>query len=151
MRSCGTLRAMLARASLAVIVGMTCALIETAAGGAQDAGAAKLTPGQLAIQTLTPGPALNTALALALGSDQASLRVVAARAIGTMAIHDPSLDTALRDALARETNAGVAAEIVRALLLLETPEDAQIARAYSISRSARRAGDGRRKRDDIVS
>ena len=121
---------MLARASLAVIVGMTCALIETAAGGAQDAGAAKLTPGQLAIQTLTPGPALNTALALALGSDQASLRVVAARAIGTMAIHDPSLDTALREALARETNAGVAAEIVRALLLLETPDDAQVARVY---------------------
>ena len=121
---------MLARASLAVVLGMTCALIETAAGGAQDAGAAKLTSGQLAIQTLTPGPELNTALAGALGSDQPSLRIVAARAIGTMAIHDPPLDTALRNALARETNAGVAAEIVRALLLLETPEDAQVARVY---------------------
>ena len=122
---------MLVRASLAVVLGLTCALIETTAGRAQDAGAATtLTPGRLAIQTLTTGPALNTALAGALGSDQPSLRVVAARAIGTLALHDPSLDIALRDALARETNAGVTAEIVRALLLLETPDDAQVARAY---------------------
>jgi TonB family protein len=82
------------------------------------------------MRTLTPGPELNASLALALGSGQPSLRVVAARAIGAMALHDPLLDAALRDALARETNAGVAAEIVRALLSLETPDDAQVARAY---------------------
>jgi len=105
---------MLARASLAVVLGLTCALSETTAGRAQDAAVpTTLTPGQLAIQTLTTGPALHTALALSLGSDHPILRVVAARAVGAMALHDPLLDTALRDALARESNAGVAAEIVR--------------------------------------
>jgi TonB family protein len=95
-----------------------------------QAPAAPMTPGRLAIALLTPGPELNAKLATALASDQAGLRIIAARAIGVMGLNEAVLSKALQDALGREQNDAVAAEIVRALLFLGGPENSQFANAH---------------------
>jgi TonB family protein len=115
-----------------------CALFTAAIAARDQTPAAPMTPGQLAIALLTPGPELTAKLVAGLSNDQPGMRVVAARAIGVMGLNDPALEKALRDALADEQNDAVAAEIVRALLLLGGPEDTRVANAY-LDRAGKRS------------
>jgi hypothetical protein len=76
-------------------------LIFFLAGGADaapQAGApsAPLTPGQLAIRSLTPGADLTSAVTAALASDQPGLRIGAARLEAALGQPEASVDAALR-------------------------------------------------------
>ena len=86
----------------------TCVFLTAALAARDQTPAAPMTPGRLAIALLTPGPELNAKLAAALASDQAGLRIVAARAIGVMGLNEAVLSKALQDALGREQNDAVA-------------------------------------------
>jgi len=96
-----------------------CILCATTAAAAAQRPDPPLTMGRLALMAGTPDAALVAALRRALDDADPGLRFIAARLAGTLKV--VSLEDALRSRIAPETNDWVAAEIIRALLVIDTP------------------------------
>jgi TonB family protein len=87
-----------------------------------------LTPGSVALQAITVDQALVSALPAALAHVDPAVRVVAARVVGVSRISLLLPDVV--SALGRERDEGAAAELLLALLLLDTPAALAAAEAH---------------------